>query len=256
MNEIITAASAESLVFVHGGHVMTDSRIVADVFGKQHKNVLRDIEVLDCSTEFSRLNFEPTSVDVIMPNGGVRRDPKITMTRDGFMFLAMGFRGAKAATWKEKLISAFNAMEAQLKATLPDLDDPVILQQLLSFHTAKRIEAERRADAAEKVVEAAKPKTLFYDKFAGADGAYSLQNAARILGQGPNKFIRKLKEEYLFYQGSALVPKVKYREMGLFEVKVTLVDDKARHQTFVTPKGLQYFSKVVGCHQLPLMDVA
>lgn len=34
---------------------------VAEVFGKEHKNVLRDIEALDCSTDFHRLNFEPIS---------------------------------------------------------------------------------------------------------------------------------------------------------------------------------------------------
>lgn len=43
-----------------------DSRIVAEAFGKQHKNVLRDIEKITepksgLSEEFTRLNFEPIS---------------------------------------------------------------------------------------------------------------------------------------------------------------------------------------------------
>ncbi len=33
------------------------------------------------------------------------------MTKDGFTFLAMGFRGKKAAAFKEKYIAAFNQME-------------------------------------------------------------------------------------------------------------------------------------------------
>lgn len=132
----------------------------------------------------------------------------------------------------------------------------MVLVQLLTEHASKRIEAEQRAAAAEKAVEAVKPKAEFYDQFANADGLYSLQNAARVLGQGPNKFIGWLKAGYLFYQGSALVPKVQYREMGVFEVKATIVDDKARYQTYVTPKGIQYLAKKLGLGQLPLSGVA
>ena len=147
----------------------------------------------------------------------------------------------------------FIEIERQFKAiVLPDLSDPVVLQQLLSDHVSKRIEAEQRAAKAEKAVEAVKPKADFYDQFANADGLYSLQNAARVLGKGPNKFVGWLKQGFLFYQGSALVPKVQYREMGVFEVKATIVDDKARYQTYVTPKGIQYLSKKLGSDQLPL----
>ena len=43
------------------GKPFCTSRQVAETFEKEHKNVLRDIEVLDCSPEFNRLNFEPIS---------------------------------------------------------------------------------------------------------------------------------------------------------------------------------------------------
>ena len=46
------------LVSVDSGNVFTTSRTVAELFGKRHGNVLRDIENLDCSDEFKRLNFE------------------------------------------------------------------------------------------------------------------------------------------------------------------------------------------------------
>lgn len=38
------------------------------------------------------------------------------MTRDGFVFLVMGFTGKMAAKFKEAYIKAFNAMEAMLRA--------------------------------------------------------------------------------------------------------------------------------------------
>jgi Uncharacterized phage-encoded protein len=38
-----------------------DSVFVAKVFGREHKTVLKAIENLDCSEEFNRQNFMPTS---------------------------------------------------------------------------------------------------------------------------------------------------------------------------------------------------
>jgi phage antirepressor YoqD-like protein len=49
--------------------------------------------------------------------------------------------------------------------------------------------------------------------------------------------------EYLFSQGGNLVPKVGYRNSGLFEVKAVLDrNEKARPQTFVTARGIEYFA--------------
>ena len=90
-------------------HALTTSRIVARVFDKQHKNVIQATDNLECSEDFRRLNFQPTSyIDV---QG--RQQPEYHMTRDGFMFLAMGFTGSEAARWKEGFIEAFNALEAE-----------------------------------------------------------------------------------------------------------------------------------------------
>jgi prophage antirepressor-like protein len=137
-----------------------------------------------------------------------------------------------------------------------DVRDPSQLTTIALQLIEVNRELEARTHIAEAAVAAVKPKTLFYDRFADAEGLYSLQNAARVLGQGPNRFIGWLKQGYLFYQGTALVPKARYRDMGIFEVKATIVDDHARHQTFVTPKGIQYFSKKFGLDRLPLEGAA
>ena len=117
-----------------------------------------------------------------------------------------------------------------------DVRDP----KQLAHVTLQLIEVMKEKDEAIRVME---PKANFFDKFAEADGLYGLQNAARVLNQPPNKFIGYLKRQHLFYQGGALVPKAQYREAGLFEVKCQLVDDKARHQTFVTPRGIEHFAE-------------
>lgn len=89
---------------------VTTSMNVAEVFGKQHKNVLQDIRNLDCSEEFTQLNFQPSEYT----DTTGRKLPMYTMTRDGFTFLVMGYRGKKAAKFKEEYIKAFNRMEKEL----------------------------------------------------------------------------------------------------------------------------------------------
>lgn len=88
----------------------TNSRFVAQVFDRLHKDVLKAIENLECSDEFSRRNFAPSNY--LDSRGKVQ--PMVDMTFDGFMFLVMGFTGAKAAAFKEAYIAEFNRMRAEL----------------------------------------------------------------------------------------------------------------------------------------------
>ena len=125
-------APLKPAIQIINGHATTTSLRIADHFGKRHANVLRAISAIECSDDFRKLNFELTSQPVRMPNGGVRNDTVCTMTRDGFVFLAMGFTGKEAAQWKEAYINAFNEMEAEIArqqqamqaAALPVISQP------------------------------------------------------------------------------------------------------------------------------------
>ena len=100
----------DDAVFIQDQQVKTDSLKVAEIFGKQHKNVLQKLESLDCSPEFNELNFQP--VEYLDSKGESR--PMYEMTKDGFIFLVMGFTGAAAARIKEAYINTFNQMAALL----------------------------------------------------------------------------------------------------------------------------------------------
>ena len=98
------------LINMNSGNPIVSSKDIADKFNKVHRNVLRDIDNLDCSDEFRVLNFEQSSYTS-------EQNKKLTcvdMTRDGFTFLCMGFTGPDSAKWKENYIAAFNAMEKVL----------------------------------------------------------------------------------------------------------------------------------------------
>lgn len=116
--EVVQVAPTEkelSLVAVENEHAVTTSMRVAEVFGKEHYNVMKAIKSLDCSEEFRAVNFNASKIDY--QNGNIKKQlPMYYITRDGFMFLVMGFTGKTAAKWKEAYIKAFNEMEAKIRA--------------------------------------------------------------------------------------------------------------------------------------------
>lgn len=105
-----------NLCEIKDGQVVTTSLRVAEIFSKQHKDVLKAIRDLDCSDDFRERNFAPSFRIRQLPNGmGERQDPYYLITRDGFVFLVMGFTGKTAAKFKEAYIRAFNVMEERLR---------------------------------------------------------------------------------------------------------------------------------------------
>lgn len=100
----------QDAVFIQNDQVKTDSLKVAELFGKQHKDVLRKLESLDCSSNFTERNF--TLSEYLDSTG--RKLPMYEMTKDGFIFLVMGFTGSIAAKIKESYINTFNQMAALL----------------------------------------------------------------------------------------------------------------------------------------------
>ena len=101
-------------VFVYHDGVYTDSLKVAEYFHKRHKNIIQSIEILECSEEFRELNFQPSSYK----SKQNKKMPMYRITRDGFVFLVMGFTGKKAAAFKEAYIKRFNEMEKWLLARI------------------------------------------------------------------------------------------------------------------------------------------
>lgn len=120
---------SEVIVTNRNDEAVTTSICVAQMFDKQHKNVIRDIEnmissmlatdVIDqeadpLARESNGLKFEPVKKYFIKSyyyDKKHERRPMYYMTRDGFTLLAMGFTGKRAMEWKIKYITAFNEME-------------------------------------------------------------------------------------------------------------------------------------------------
>lgn len=110
--------------------ILTTSRKIAEKFQKEHHEVIYAIEG----------RISENAKDVKIKNKGIinelieagishvedyfilseyesrgKKYKEYLVTRDGFSLLAMGFTGSEAVKWKLEYISAFNAMENELK---------------------------------------------------------------------------------------------------------------------------------------------
>ena len=95
-----------SLVELKSNKVVTTSIKVAQYFKKSHQEIIREIENIDCSETFKLNNFFKCFDKT--------NNIYFTMTKDGFTFLVMGYKGKKAYRFKEEYIKAFNRMESLL----------------------------------------------------------------------------------------------------------------------------------------------
>lgn len=120
----------ELKIFERKGQPITTSRNISEVFSKEHKNVLRDIESLDCSIEFSQLNFELSKY-----KSRGKSYPEYLITKDGFTFLVMGYKGKKAAKFKEGYINQFNQMTSFIKSLqTAKLEFPAFTNAIMQAH--------------------------------------------------------------------------------------------------------------------------
>lgn len=132
------------------GQAVTNSLLVAEKFGKEHKHVLDAIrELIKGCAENSA---DPLFAETIYENQqNGQTYPLFIMNRDGFSLLVMGFTGKKALKFKLDFISAFNRMEEELRnVPRPDLTK-ITRRDLVQMLLDSEMELEKlRKDSEEK----------------------------------------------------------------------------------------------------------
>lgn len=111
----------ENLVIMHDRQAVTTSLQIAKTFEKNHRDVLRGIDLLKKDVR----NFAQMFSESSIPDSYGRPRRIYYLNRDGFSLLAMGFTGTKALQFKLAYIEAFNEMEDSLRQhpqplTLPE----------------------------------------------------------------------------------------------------------------------------------------
>lgn len=102
------------ILSTQNGEPVASSRQIAENFGKEHRNVMRDIENLMSEGVLKNEQTPMFYKTEYTHEQNGQTYPMYLMNRDGFSLLVMGFTGKAALEWKLKYIAAFNAMEKKL----------------------------------------------------------------------------------------------------------------------------------------------
>lgn len=133
------------LVFIENGQAVTDSLTVAQVFGKNHSNVLKDIrkQIEYAGPEFAEVNFY--SGEYKDKNNQLR--PKFNLSEEAFTLVAMSYNTKEAVQMKVKFIQEFKRIKNEIvkkPKVLSEHEQRVELLKLSLEHEEKLSEVEER----------------------------------------------------------------------------------------------------------------
>lgn len=207
-----------------------NSREIATLTSKEHKNVLRtiryliDARILDAQIEPLKFEYRNQWFDCYELN---KRDSLVVVAR-----LSPEFTAAVIDRWQE----LENANQFHIPQTLPD---------------ALQLAAElaRKNEEAKKQLALAAPKVEFADAIAGADKGVLIGQFAKTVGLGPVTIFRILRELKIFMsRGSSYnLPYQEFVERGYFTVKQgtyeTNSETRISHTAMITGKGEMWLRK-------------
>ena len=251
MNAVIAPMSPDSRM------TMT-SREIAELTGKQHAHVMRDIRLMLVELHgeggVSRFGDTPFNPELVGERGVLKFQDTYLNPQNGQTYpifslpwnettcLMTGY-DAKA---RMAVIKRWKELEEAPKPA-PDLADPATLRAMLLGYTEKVV-------ALEDKVKTQAPKVQAFDRIATSDGALNLQTAGKVLQQPPNKFIQWLREKHYIFKrpGSsnncAHVEKINagYLTTKSYTIEMPDGSTKIRDQVLITPKGLAKIALILG----------
>lgn len=172
------------------GQSVLDSRDVAEMVGKRHANLLRDIDnyIEDVST-----NSKLSSLKFFVPStysdkkGEVRKC--YLLTKQGCEFVANKMTGKKGNQFTAKYVSLFNQMEERIKKEEHEYYIPK------SYPEALRLAAKQ----AEQLIEQ-KPKVKYYDEQMKNPGLMVITDIAKNYGWSGQRMNRELQKRGIIYR--------------------------------------------------------
>lgn len=221
-----------------------DSREVAEMVGKLHKNIVRDIR--NYLSEMDELNIEPVAFfkeSKYKDTKGEER-PCYLVTKKGCEFIAHKLTGIKGTEFTAKYINRFHEMEDTLQNHIPQGKELLALAVL---------EAQKTIEDQKAQITEMKPKAIFADAVATSKTSILIGELAKLICQnghsiGQRRLFQWMRDNgYLMKQGSSYnMPKQRYVEQGLFEIKESSISNpdgsvRVTKTTKITGKGQQYF---------------
>lgn len=216
-------------MMVMGAGPMMSSVEIAELTGKEHKNVLADIRKM-----LVEIQSAEKSADYQDSMG--RAQPCLMLDKDESLCLVAGY----SAVLRMRIIRRWQDLEAQQGPKVPRTYAEALLE-------AGRLAME--LDQAQATIAIQAPKAEFADRVAGADKGTLIGNFAKTVGLGPKQIFAVLRELRILMGGGNRhnLPFQEYLDRGYFTVaeKPYEVHGETRlgFQPLITGKGQQWLTK-------------
>ncbi|MGY3959568.1 phage antirepressor KilAC domain-containing protein [Aeromonas popoffii] len=206
---------------------------IAELVGKRHDNVMRDIRamLLELYGAGGDLRFEETHQN--KQNG--QDYPCFHLPKRECLILVSGY----SIELRARIIDRWQELEAQLVPLLPRTYAEALLE-------AGRLAME--LEQAQEQIAIQTPKADFADRVAGADKGVLLGNFAKTVGIGPKKIFTILHEMRILMKGGNRhnLPFQQFLDLGYFEVleKPYEINGETRlaFSPTITGKGQQWLT--------------
>lgn len=190
---------------VYKGQPVIDSREVAKMTGKKHKNLMRDIQKYSDDIKSSEYSSNLSSTKFFIPStykaGNGKINPCYLLTKQGCEFVANKMTGKKGNLFTAKYVSVFNQMQTQVQNQF---------QIPQNYGEALRLAADQYDE-----LQKARPKVAYFDKQMCNPGLMTATEIAKDYGWSAKKLNSKLHELGVQYrQGKHWVLYQKYADKG------------------------------------------
>lgn len=221
-----------------------DSREVAEMVGKQHNDLLKDIRRYVQQLSEGKISHTDFFTESQYTDKSNRQKPCYLVTKKGCEFIAHKLTGVKGTEFTAKYINRFHEMEDTIKTQLPQGNDLIALAV---------IEAQKMIAERDKQIERMKPKEIFADAVSASETSILVGDLAKLISQNGYKIGQKRLFEwlrtnnFLIKSGSSRnMPQQRFVEQGLFEIKESNIQNpdgsvRITRTTKVTGKGQIYF---------------
>ena len=214
------------------------SRDIAELTGKDHRHVLRDLDVL--RGQLGDM-FAGSAQTWTHPQNS-QRYPEYVLDKDTTLCLVAGYD----AVVRMRIIKRWQELEAQQAPKLPQ-----------TMAQALRLAAEQ-AEVLEQQAEQlalAAPKVEYVDRYVAANGAMGFRQVAKLLNAKEPEFRAFLEDSKIFYRlAGVLTPYQNHIDAGRFAIKtgVSQVNEHAFAHARFTPKGVEWIAGLWGQHMAAL----
>ena len=180
--------------------IMTSLQI-AEITGKTHSNVMRDIRnILEQLEEKHKFNFELMFKITKLGNNAERKDPYYLLTKKDCLLLASGYD----ANLRAKIINRWEELEEN-KRELSRKD--LALMVLQAEEEKERLLLENNhlsetVDLQTKELQKSAPKVSYYDNHLQSVNTQTSTQVAKQIGMDAEKLHKKLKEIGFIYRQS------------------------------------------------------